>query len=783
MSYKLLIVESPAKVKSIGRYLDLESEYKIASSKGHIRDLPKKGGLNVDIKNNFEPNYQIQPDKKKLVTQLKSLAQKAETVIMASDEDREGEAIAWHLCHALKLDPQKTPRIVFHEITETALKKALDSPRTINQNLVNAQQARRILDRIVGFQLSPILWKKIQRGLSAGRVQSVAVRLIYEKEAEIKAFQPQISCRATATFTINNQTLVANLDNSLRDLDEGRRLLESLRQADFKITAIESKPSLKSPSPPFKTSTLQQLASQKMGFSLKKTMHLAQILYEAGFITYMRTDSLNLSQQALKQAGDHIIQTFGENYHQLRNYQTKTKSAQEAHEAIRPTNFKVKKPQKLEAAAVKLYELIHSRTLASQMADAQFDKTTISLAAYVNQEALKINNQLLIFKLRGQVLQFDGFLKVLPESNKDVILPNCQINQVVNLLEAGVAQKFSNPPARFSEASLVKKLEDLGIGRPSTYAPTIDTILERGYVVKGDVEPQIKYSKNILLQEQRLREYDLEEKWGGATNRLLPTSLAELVIPFLKQHFTEIMDYDFTSKIEADFDQIAIGKLDWQTQLQIFYKNFQPLIKAADDLSRQTIFKMRPLGKDPLDQKIIYARLGTYGAMLQKGESQTDSKPVFASLPPNTTLDNVTLEAALEMFKLPKVLGQTADKQTVLVKNGPYGPYLEVEQLRVSLKEIDPLSISLDQALELIEEKKEAELKKIVVDFGSIKIINGPYGPYVTDGKKNARIPKEEQTNDLNKTSQATAKKWLEAKKQSPKRKKRAKANKKKSAK
>ncbi len=754
MSYKLVIVESPTKVTSVGKYL--KDGYKITSSMGHVRDLPAKGGMHIDIENDFKPNYQVTPEKKKIITELKSLAKNASEVIMASDEDREGEAIAWHLCQILKLKPEETKRIVFHEITEDALKAAIKNPRYINQDLVNAQQARRILDRIVGFELSPVLWRKVQKGLSAGRVQSIAMRLICEREEEIKNFKPNIECHGQAIFKIDDQEIKADLKNKFKDLKEGREFLEICRTSEFTIESIEVKPSYKNPAAPFKTSTLQQEAAQKFGFSVKQTMIAAQRLYEGGFITYMRTDSLNLSEQALETAKQYIIKEFGDKYYQFRKYQTKNKDAQEAHEAIRPTDFKIERPTKLDTQAIKLYKLIRQRALASQMKPAQTDKTNVIIAVRGSDEK---------FLISGQILKFDGFLRVTEDALNDIILPKMDLGQKLELLEALVFEKFSSLPARFGEASLVKKLEELGIGRPSTYVPTISTILERGYAVKGDVEAQTRRYRGVILQKAQIQDYDSEEKWGGATNKLLPTDLAKLVTQFLKKHFSEIMDYGFTSKIETDFDKIAHGELDWVQHLKKFYGDFHPSVEATKDIPRSAVGGMRELGKDPSDQKIIYARLGRFGPMLQKGLAEdSDDKPIFAPLPPKTTLEDVTLLGALKMFELPRLVGQTEDEKEIWAKIGRYGPYLQVDKLFVPLKEDDPFTIDADRALELIKIKQEEEKKKVIADFGKIRIINGRFGPYVTDGTKNGKIPKKNEDGqeiDLKKVTLSQAETWL----------------------
>ena len=759
MSYKLLIVESPTKVTSISKLLD-QKTYKVTSSMGHVRDLPKKGGLNVDIANDFKPNYEVSADKKKIVAELKSLAAKADEVIMASDEDREGEAIAWHLCHILQLDPQTTKRIVFHEITASALKAALAQPRTINQDLVDAQQARRVLDRIVGFELSPVLWKKIRPGLSAGRVQSVAVRLICEQEETINQFEPTISCQGQGTFQVGNQEVVATLKDKVADLKQARDLLETCRTTEFVVRKIETKESFKNPSPPLKTSTLQQAAANKLGFSVKATMIAAQALYEHGFITYMRTDSLNLSQQALNEAKNYIVATFGDKYYRHKNYQTQTKGAQEAHEAIRPTNFQVTEPQaaKLSAQATKLYRLIWQRTLASQMSPAQTDRIVVTISS---------TDDKVTFNLEGQILRFAGFLEVTNDATDDVILPEMKVQQKLTLLEANIAEKFSKPPARFSEASLVQNLEEQGIGRPSTYAPTISTILDRGYVVKGDVEHKMRRYRGILLKKGQLNDYDSEDQFGGATNKLLPTDLAKLVTPFLNKHFSRIMDYNFTSAIENDFDKIAKGELAWTDHLQKFYQEFHPDIEATADISKNEAGSIRELGVDPADNQAIYARFGRFGLVLQKGlpDASEEAKPIFAPWPPDADFDTITLETALKMFQLPRVLGRDENGAEVVAKIGRFGPYVQIGQSNASLGKHDPFTITLEEAIQLVADQVAAKQKKVLADFGTLKVIDGRYGPYVTDGTKNGKIPTKDaqgQPIDLNNIQQADAEAWLE---------------------
>ena len=737
MSYKLVIVESPTKVASVGRYL--KGDYKLASSMGHVRDLPPSGGMHIDIEDGFKPVYQVSPDKKKIAAELRRLASQASEVIMASDEDREGEAIAWHLCQILKLNPETTKRIVFHEITAEALEAAIANPRAINLDLVNAQQARRVLDRIVGFELSPVLWKKIQKNLSAGRVQSVAMRLIHDREEEIKHFKAKVNCQGSAIFSVGGQELSAELKKSLPNLDAGRDFLEACRRAeDFRVADLETKDALRNPSPPLKTSTLQQAASQKLGLGVKQTMLAAQKLYENGFISYMRTDSLNLSRQALQGASSYIKGAWGARYHRQKQYQTKSQSAQEAHEAIRPTDFTVQQITKLDGSARKVYQLIWQRALASQMAPAELDKTSVVIAVGDSDYELLAS---------GQILRFEGFLKATRENLSDVLLPDLAVGDQLQLTTAQTAEKFSRPPARFDEASLVRQLEELGIGRPSTYAPTISTILDRGYALKGDVESQSRSCQGLLLEKGEIRDYQSEDRWGGASNKLLPTDLANLVTPFLKKHFSDIMDYGFTSKIETDFDKIARGQLDWTEHLRGFYDQFHPNVEKAHKLSKGEVGNLREVGRDPNDDKMIYARLGKFGPMLQKGLAEdSEAKPIFATLPADLPLDKVTLKEALPLFQLPRAIGETDDGQTIQAKRGPFGAYLEVgnKALRVSLsEEHDPLTIGLEQALELIEQKREDDKKKVIADFGQLKILHGPYGPYITDGNKNCRIPKE----------------------------------------
>ncbi len=732
-SKNIVIVESPAKARTIERFLD--SDYQTKSSFGHIRDLPKKQ-LGVDKAKNFEPTYEISPDKKKVVAELKK-AVKGATVWLASDEDREGEAIAWHVCQALGLDPSLTHRIVFHEITKSAIEAAIANPRKIDSKLVEAQQARRILDRLVGYELSPVLWKKVRPGLSAGRVQSVAVRLIVEREREIRDFIPAASFKLTALLDAKGAKLEAELADKLADESSAKSFLEACASASFKIASVEQKPTSRSPSPPFTTSTLQQEGARKLGYSVKQTMSLAQRLYENGFITYMRTDSTNLSQLAIDSAKQYLSQTYGANYAQPRQFQTKTKGAQEAHEAIRPTDFS--KAELGEALPEKkLYGLIWRRALASQMPPAQLLKTEARIDISTRPEQLIAS---------GEVVQFDGFMKVYGRTKDDKILPELSKAQELKLIKMSALEMYSRAAARYSEAALVKKLESLGIGRPSTYAPTISTIQDRGYIEKGEVIGEDKEVRQLTLEAGKITETTETVKVGADRGKLLPTPLAEVVTDFLLKNFGPILDYDFTANSEAELDNIADGKVTWQAMLKAFYARFHPLIEKSASVSRAEAANARELGKDPKTGKIVVARYGRYGPMLQLGEAgedaPKDAKPVFAPLPPDTTLDKVTLEEALPMFKLPRQLGQTDDGKEILANIGPYGPYVTDGKQYVSLKDDDPLSVGLDRAQELLAEKAEALKKKVISEFGAVKVLNGPYGPYVTDGKLNARVPKD----------------------------------------
>jgi DNA topoisomerase-1 len=736
MAKNLVIVESPAKAKTIEKYLG--KEFSVKSSFGHIRDLPKKG-LSIDIAKKFAPTYEIPSEKKKVVAELRK-AVKGSEVWLASDEDREGEAIAWHLTQALKLDPAKTKRIVFHEITKPAIEKAVQNPRTVNMDLVMAQQARRILDRLVGYELSPVLWKKVRPGLSAGRVQSVAVRLIVEREREIKDHATSSTFRITAGFlTPEKAELPAELTTRPADEKAAEDLLQACADATFTVGNVANKPGSRSPSAPFTTSSLQQEAARRLGYGVKQTMMLAQRLYESGHITYMRTDSTTLSAIAVSAAQDYIIKTFGKEYHQSRQYQTKSAGAQEAHEAIRPTDFN-KTAAGDDDQQKKLYDLIWRRALASQMAPAQIDRTEI---------VISISGRTEQFLGKGEVVKFDGFFRVYGGGKEDVLLPPVSVGALLDLKTLDAHQTFTKPAARYSEASLVRKLEELGIGRPSTYAPTISTIQARGYVEKRDVEGTPRTAVHLSLLSKAVLRDEQSEIYGADRNKLLPTSAADVTTDFLVKHFGPIVDYNFTAKAEDDFDQVADGKQEWEDMLGNFYKDFHKLVEGSASVSREETSQARELGKDPKSGKPIVARYGRYGPMLQRGATESDEKPDFAPLPAGVDLEAVTLEQALEMFKLPRIVGTTDKDEEIKANIGRFGPYIQVGKLYVSIKDHDPFKITQDEARELYAAKLKQEAEKNIADFGTIKILNGPYGPYVTDGKKNARIPKETDAKTL----------------------------------
>ena len=746
MSKNLVIVESPAKAKTIEKYLG--KDFTVKSSFGHIRDLPKKG-LNIDIEHNFEPTYEINPDKKKVVSELKAAAKGAE-VWLASDEDREGEAIAWHLATALKLDPKKTKRIVFHEITKPAIEHAIENPRTVDLRLVDAQQARRVLDRLVGYELSPVLWKKVRTGLSAGRVQSVAVRLIVEREREIRDFAAESSYKVTAIFTVDGQELKAELIDKPATKDNAHKFLEDVTGTTFTIESIEQKPGSRNASAPFTTSTLQQEAARRLGYSVKQTMTLAQRLYEEGNITYMRTDSTIMSGLAINAAEEYITKEYGSNYHQRRQYKTKNENAQEAHEAIRPTDFR-KLQAGSDAQQQKLYSLIWQRALASQMTPAQTERTEVSIGVSTRPEK---------FLAKGEILQFDGFLKVYGGGKDDTLLPPVTQGQQLPLASMTATETFSRPPARYGEAALVKKLEELGIGRPSTYAPTIFTIQTREYVEKKDLEGTERQVQTLSLLNGAITEETTTEITGADRGKLVPTPVAEVTTDFLIKYFPSIVDYDFTATVEKGFDLVEEGQETWQKMITLFYKDFHPLIKKSEEASREEVSQARELGTDPKTGKPVLARFGRYGPMLQRGETDSEEKPHFAPLPEGATLEDVTLEQALKMFELPRTVGATADGQAIAANIGRFGPYIQVGKTFVSIKPESPFDITEARARELYQAKLEKEANKYIQVFDSgIQVINGPYGPYITNGKKNAKIPKEL---DPKKLSEAECKKLLD---------------------
>lgn len=748
MAKNLVIVESPAKARTIEKFLG--KDYEVKSSFGHIRDLPKKG-LNIDIEHGFAPKYEISADKKKVVSELKKAAADR-TVWLASDEDREGEAIAWHLTQALKLDPANTKRIVFHEITRPAIEAAIASPRTVDGKLVDAQQARRVLDRLVGYELSPVLWKKVRTGLSAGRVQSVAVRLIVEREREIRDFEAASTFKVTAVFIADGQEIPAELQAKLPDQTAARTWLEKAGEASFTVDDIQQKPATRSPGAPFTTSTLQQEAARRLGFSVRQTMTLAQRLYEAGHITYMRTDSTVLSGQALAGAKHYIEKEFGVEYHHLRQFKTKNKSAQEAHEAIRPTSFS-RQATGGEPAENKLYQLIWQRTIASQMSAAKIERTEVTI---------NVSNQPEKFLAKGEILSFDGFMKVYGGGQDDTLLPPLSKGQRLEVKIITATETFSRPPARYSEASLVRKLEELGIGRPSTYAPTISTIQTRGYIEKTDLEGTEREITELRMEQGRVTSRQTKAKTGADRAKLVPTAIAEVVTDFLVKHFPRVVDYHFTARMEEDFDDIADGKQKWAEMIGAFYGHFHPLIEKSETISRNEVSQARELGPDPQTGQPIYARYGRYGPMLLKGDTEDETKkPVFAPLPQGATIDTVTLEQAIKMFELPRTVGTTVDGQEIRANIGRFGPYIQVGKTFVSIKPLDPQNISETEARELYEAKLAKDAAKHIKEFSSgIKILNGPYGPYVTDGKKNARIAKNQDPAQL---TEAEAKALLAA--------------------
>ena len=744
MQENLVIVESPAKAKKIEEFLG--KDYKVMSSYGHIRDLKKKE-LSINEKT-MEPDYEIPEEKKKLVTELKTNAKKAKKIWLASDEDREGEAISWHLCEVLGLDEEKTNRIVFHEITKQAILDAIKNPRHLDMNLVNAQQARRVLDRLVGFKLSPILWRKVKPALSAGRVQSVAVRLIVEREREIQKFQSVPYYRITAIFALisdsgNATEVKAELDQRFNTHEEVEAFLEKCKDAKFMVESVTKKPLKRSPAPPFTTSTLQQEAARKLGFTVVQTMMIAQKLYESGRITYMRTDSVNLSTLCTNASKDEIIREYGKEYSQARAYHTSSKGAQEAHEAIRPTYMN---EPTIEGTVQekRLYELIWKRTIASQMADAQLEKTTINI---------NIGNTSEKFVATGEVVSFDGFLKVYLESTDDEehaedashILPALKEGDELQRREILATEKYSLAPARYTEASLVKKLEDLGIGRPSTYAPTISTIQQRQYVTKGDKTGEERTFTIDSLKGIKITQKLKKEMAGSEKGKLLPTDIGIVVNDFLMENFPNIMNYNFTADVEKKFDDIAEGKTEWTNWMKDFDKGFEPEVKEVLEARNQHKAGERNLGNDPKTGKPVFVKIGRFGPVVQIGSAEDKDKPQFAQLPSDKSIETITLEEALELFKLPRELGEY-EGITVTVGSGRYGPYILHNRKYVSIpKEDDPLTITLDRAIELIKEKREAEEKrhlKVFDEDDKMEILNGKYGPYIAYDGKNYRIPK-----------------------------------------
>ena len=749
MQDNLVIVESPAKAKTIEKFLG--KDYKVMSSYGHIRDLKKKD-LSINI-SNFDPEYEIPSDKKKIVQELKDAAQKAKMVWLASDEDREGEAISWHLFEVLGLKHGNTKRIVFHEITKEAILNAIENPRDIDINLVYAQQARRVLDRIVGFKLSPVLWRKVKPSLSAGRVQSVAVRLVVEREREIKSFVSEPSYRVTANFNASlkkgNVSLTADMKERIGSKDKALKLLNKMSDATFTVSDIQTKPMKKMPAPPFTTSTLQQEAARKFGFTVMQTMMLAQRLYESGKITYMRTDSVNLSTLCLNSSRKVITELMGEQYVYTRQYHQKAKGAQEAHEAIRPTYIDV---QTIDGTAPekKLYELIWKRTIASQMADAEIEKTVVTITS---------DNGGQQFQSTGEVVRFDGFLKVYRESRDDenegddvISLPVLSVGQPLECTCVQATERFTQHPQRYNEAALVHKLEELGIGRPSTYAPTISTIQQREYVIKDDIKGSERNYNVLKLQNGEITDEILHEVYGAEKAKLIPTDIGLVVNDFLMDYFPEIMDYNFTAKVEKEFDEVADGDKQWKDLIGDFYSTFEPMV--SDTMSRKDEHKVgeRVLGTDPASGKPVSVKIGRFGPIVQIGSADDDEKPRFAQMKKGQTLETITLEEAMELFRLPRTLGEF-ENEIVTVGTGRFGAYVRIGNTYVSLQgKYDPLEITLDEAVALIKQKRETELKKVIKVFeedAEMEILNGRYGPYIAYKGSNYKIPKGKVPADL----------------------------------
>ncbi len=743
MQKNLVIVESPAKAKTIEKFLG--KDFKVMSSYGHIRDLKKKE-LSIDD-STLEPEYEIPEEKKKLVSELKKQASQAEKVWLASDEDREGEAISWHLCEVLGLDEEKTNRIVFHEITKSAILEAIDNPRHLDMNLVNAQQARRVLDRLVGFKLSPVLWRKVKPALSAGRVQSVAVRLIVEREREVQDFKSEVYYSVSALFGADNgdgsqSEVKATLATRLKSHDEVVQFLEACKDADFTVSSVQKKPMKRTPAPPFTTSTLQQEAARKLGFTVSQTMMVAQHLYENGYITYMRTDSVNLSSLCLGASKEEITSLYGEQYAKPRQYHTSSKGAQEAHEAIRPT-YMNQPTIDGSAQEKRLYELIWKRTLASQMADAELEKTTAEIT---------ITNSKLSFVAQGEVVKFDGFLKVYHESRDDdntqevfAVLPDLKEGQPLTRREISATERFTQGPQRYTEASLVHKLEELGIGRPSTYAPTISTIQQREYVQKGDSKGEERTYTIDVLKGKQITQKSRTEMTGSDKGKLMPTDVGTVVNDYLMKNFPDIMDYNFTAKVEQDFDKIAEGDEVWTKMLKGFDKNFEPTVDKAMNARNEHKAGERQLGTDPKSGKPVFVKIGRFGPVIQIGSADDKNKPLFAQLPKELSMQTVTLEEALELFKLPREIGEFEGK-TVTIGAGRFGPYVLHDGKYTSLpKDSNPLTITLDEATKLIEEKRKQETQKhlkIFLEDEKLEVMNGRYGPYLAYDGKNYRLPK-----------------------------------------
>ncbi|MFM7021490.1 MAG: type I DNA topoisomerase [Flavobacteriales bacterium] len=751
MIKNLVIVESPAKAKTIEKFLG--KDFVVKSSVGHIRDLVKKG-LGVDTANNFEPTYEISEDKKDVVKELKKLAKEAQVVWLATDEDREGEAISWHLAEALDLDVKKTRRVVYHEITKEAIQKAIDNPRTIDLNLVDAQQARRVLDRLVGFELSPVLWKKVKPSLSAGRVQSVAVRIIVEREREIQAFKTETFFKVQAHFDLKGKGILkAELPQKLDSEKEATEFLKECAASTFKIDSLETKPAKRSPAAPFTTSTLQQEASRKLGYSVAQTMSIAQRLYEEGLITYMRTDSVNLSETAITAAEKEITSSYGKEYVHVRRYKTKAKGAQEAHEAIRPTYFE-KHEIEGDPQHEKLYNLIWRRTIASQMSDAELEKTNVVIGVSESKKNLAAH---------AEVMKFDGFLKVYMESTDDEneegetnsVLPGLDPGQPLILTDMMAKQRFSHHPARYTEASLVKKLEEKGIGRPSTYAPTISTVQKRGYIVKEGREGEERAYKIITLENGLLNTFEQKEMTGAEKNKLFPTDIGMVVNDFLEKHFSSIVDYNFTASVEKEFDEIAAGEIEWKKMINAFYQPFHKNVENTTETSERATGE-RHLGVDPKTGKNIFVRIGRFGPMAQMGDTPKEEdgeKPKYAKLRPNQRLESITFEEALDLFKLPRELGEYEGKK-LTIGVGRFGPYILHDSKFISIpKGEDPMELELPKAIELVEAKRQADKDKFIAKYEhegeDIEVLNGRFGPYIKKGKENFKIPKGTEAKSL----------------------------------